>query len=283
MHVPQGLRHAYLFSLPRDLLVDIPAFEPARYGGGRTRLTHAMSNGSRVPGSNLPDAGQGFQLLAETVRRYTGIGRFDAGAVLNFGGFTDLVDALGGVDLYVDQRVVSEHRRPDGTHRDPVPGGGGYVGPQQVYEEGVQHLVGWQALDYARQRYGVEGGDYGRQRHQQHLIKALLREAFEADLVADPVALERVLRAVADALVFDGRGHSAIDYAYALRQVRPGSVVLVSLPGSSVFGGFGYAGERLEPVAEDFFEAIRDDRIARFLRAHPELLNPDRPAATARS
>ena len=279
LHVPEGLRSAYLFSLPRDLLVDVPAFEPARYGGGRTKLTHAMSSGSRVPGSNLPDVGQGFQLLAETVSRYTGIGRFDAGAVLNFGGFTKLVDALGGVDLYVDQRVVSEHMRPDGVHREPRAGGGGYVGPQQVYEEGVHHLVGWQALDYARQRYGVEGGDYGRQRHQQHLIKALLREAFEADLVSNPLRLDRVLRAVGDALVFDGRGHDVIDYAFALRRVRPGSMVLVSLPGTSVFGGFGYAGEQLGPVAGDFFEAIRKDRIARFLRAHPELLNPDRPAA----
>jgi anionic cell wall polymer biosynthesis LytR-Cps2A-Psr (LCP) family protein len=279
LHVPEGLRSAYLFSLPRDLLVDVPAFEPAGYGGGRTKLTHAMSSGSRVPGSNLPDVGQGFQLLAETVSRYTGIGRFDAGAVLNFGGFTKLVDALGGVDLYVDQRVVSEHMRPDGVHREPRAGGGGYVGPQQVYEEGVQHLVGWQALDYARQRYGVEGGDYGRQRHQQHLIKALLRGAVEADLVSDPLRLDRVLRAVGDALVFDGRGHGVIDYAFALRQVRPGSVVLVSLPGTSVFGGFGYAGEQLAPVAGDFLEAIRKDRIARFLRAHPELLNPDRPPA----
>lgn len=281
LHVPEGLRHAYLFSLPRDLLVDVPAFEPSGYGGGRTKLTHAMSNGSRVPGSNIPDVGQGFQLLAETVSDYTGIERFDAGAVLNFGGFTKLVDALGGVDLYVDQRVVSEHMRPDGVHREPLAGGGGYVGPQAVYEEGVQHLAGWQALDYARQRYGVAGGDYGRQKHQQHLIKALLRKAFAADLVTDPVQLDRVLQALGGTLVFDGRGHDVIDFAFALRHVRPGSMVLVALPGGSVFGGAGYAGEQLQPVAADFFEAIRRDRVARFLNAHPELRNPDREAVTA--
>ncbi len=50
LHVPKGLDRAYLFSLPRDLLVDIPAFPKAGYKGGKTKLTHAMSYGSRVPG-----------------------------------------------------------------------------------------------------------------------------------------------------------------------------------------------------------------------------------------
>jgi anionic cell wall polymer biosynthesis LytR-Cps2A-Psr (LCP) family protein len=268
-HVPASLSRAYLFSLPRDLLVDVPAYEPSDYPGGRTKLTHAMSNGARLPGVP-PDTASGFALLAETVSRYTGI-EFDAGAVLNFGGFADLVDALGGVDLYIDQRVASQHREPDGTHRALQPGGGGYVGPQKVYEVGQRHLSGWEALDYARQRY-IEGSDYARQRHQQQLIKALVGELFRQELVTDPVGLDRVLRAIGDALVFDGRGHEIVDFAFALQRVTTERITLVGLPGESVFsGGGGYLGEELRPVGEDFLEAVRVNRAGRFLANHPEL------------
>jgi polyisoprenyl-teichoic acid--peptidoglycan teichoic acid transferase len=275
LHVPASLSRAYLFSLPRDLLVDVPAYEPSDYPGGRTKLTHAMSNGSRLPGER-PDTASGFALLAETVSQYTGIERFDAGAVLNFGGFTELVDALGGVDLYIDQRVVSQHREPDGTHRTLQPGGGGYLGPQKVYEVGEQHLSGWEALDYARQRY-IEGSDYTRQRHQQQLIRALVGEVFAQDLATDPVGLDRVLQALDDALVFDGRGHEVVDFAFALQRVTAERITLVGLPGESVFSGGGsYLGEELQPVSEDFLAAVRDNRAGRFLSNHPELRQEER-------
>jgi anionic cell wall polymer biosynthesis LytR-Cps2A-Psr (LCP) family protein len=273
LHVPASLTRAYLFSLPRDLLVDVPPYEPSGYPGGRTKLTHAMSNGARIPGE-LPDTARGFALLAQTVSQYTGIERFDAGAVLNFAGFTDLVDAVGGVDLYVDQQVISQHRRPDGTHRTLRPGGGGYLGPQKVYEVGQQHLVGWEALDYARQRY-IEGSDYARQRHQRQLIKALVAKLFAEDLVTNPIRLDRVLSTIGDALVFDGRGHEVIDFAFALRRVTAPRITLVDLPGHTVFsGGGGYLGEELEPVAGDFLAAVRENRVGPFLADHPDL-RPD--------
>jgi polyisoprenyl-teichoic acid--peptidoglycan teichoic acid transferase len=275
LHVTASLSRAYLFSLPRDMLVDVPPFAPNGYGGGRTKLTEAMTSGARLPGG-LPDTAQGFALLAETVSQYTGIARFDAGAVLNFGGFTDLVDAVGGVDLYVDQRVVSQHRRPDGTHRTLQPGGGGYLGPQKVYEVGMQHLSGWEALDYARQRY-IEGSDYARQRHQQQLIKALVGRLFAQDLVTNPVRLDRVVRALGDALVFDGRGYRLVDYAFALQRVTAQQITLVGLPGRSVFGnGGGYLGEELEPIGDDFLAAVRDNQVGSFLADHPELRQEDR-------
>ena len=68
-----------------------------------------------VPGSTRPNAEQGYQLLARVIADYTGIEPFDAGAVLTFTGMSRLTDALGGVTLRIDQRVVSQHRRPDGS------------------------------------------------------------------------------------------------------------------------------------------------------------------------
>ncbi|GAA2708556.1 hypothetical protein GCM10010429_21880 [Micromonospora olivasterospora] len=269
-HVPKGLDRAYLFSLPRDLLVDIPAFPPARYKGGRTKLTHAMSYGSRVPGKRgRPSTAQGYELLRSTVSGYTGL-RFDAGAVVTFQGLRKLVDAVGGVDLYVDQRTPSLHRRPDGRHRDPAPGGGGYVGPQMVYEKGERQLSGWQALDYARQRY-IAGGDYARQRHQQQLIRALVRKIQAEELARQPERVEQVVAALGDTLTYAG-GPRIVDLAYALGGLPADRMVLVGLPGDSVGSGGAYRGEQLEPVGRGFLTALKAGRVDRYLAGHPELV-----------
>lgn len=273
LHVSKGLDQAYLTSLPRDLIVDVPAFPKARFGGARTKLTHAMSYGSRVPGSAKPDTAQGFQLLATTVSRYTGIARFDGGAVLNFRGMRRLVDAIGGVDLYVDQRVASIHRRPDGKLRARGASSTGYVGPQKVYPKGMNHLTGWQALDYARQRYGLPAGDYDRQRHQRQLIKALVGQVFRRGLVSDPTRLDEVLRSLGETLTFEGRGRTVTEFAYALRNLSASSIVLIGLPGHGVGRGSGYRGEQLDAVARRYFAAVRADTVDAFVRANPNLVN----------
>ncbi|MEV4541741.1 LCP family protein [Micromonospora echinaurantiaca] len=269
LHVPKGLGRAYLFSLPRDLVVDIPAFPKAGYRGGRTKLTHAMSYGSRVPGKpKQPSTAQGYELLRSTVSGYTGL-RIDAGAVVTFGGFDKLVDTLGGVDIYVDQRVASRHRRPDGRHRDPAPGG--YTGPQMVYEKGQRHLTGWQAIDYARQRY-LTGGDYARQRHQQQLVRALVRKILDQDLARQPERVEQVVAALGDTLVYSALGgRRIIDFAYALGELPAERFVLVGLPGGAVGRGSGYRGEQLTKVGRDFLTALRAGRADAYLADHPQL------------
>ncbi|SCG34352.1 LCP family protein [Micromonospora halophytica] len=269
LHVPAGLDRAYLFSLPRDLLVDIPAFPPSGYRGGRTKLTLAMSYGSRVPGRpKEPSAAQGYELLRSAVTGYTGL-RIDAGAVITFAGFDRLVDTLGGVDIYVDQRVVSIHRKPDGKHRDPAPSGGGYVGPQMVYEKGERHLNGWQALDYARQRY-ITGGDYARQRHQQQLIRGLVTRILDEDLARQPDRVEQVVAALGDTLSYAG-GPRIVDFAYALGGMSVDRISLVALPGTGVGTGSAYKGEQLKPVGQEFLTALKAGDVETFLAAHPEL------------
>ncbi|MEU5565707.1 LCP family protein [Micromonospora musae] len=267
LHVPRGLDRAYLFSLPRDLVVDIPAFPKAGYRGGRTKLTHAMSYGSRVPGRpKQPSAAQGYELLRSTVSGYTGL-RIDAGAVVTFAGFDRLVDSLGGVDLHIDQRVVSRHRQPDGRHRESAPGG--YTGPQMVYEKGNRHLTGWQALDYARQRY-IPGGDYSRQRHQQQLIRALVGKILDQGLARDPDRVQQVVDALGDTLIYVG-GRRLIDVAYALGGLPADRFVLVGLPGRSVGSGSGYRGEQLTPVGRRFLTELRAGRADAYLTKNPTL------------
>ncbi|MGS2617985.1 LCP family protein [Micromonospora sp. LZ34] len=275
LHVPASMDRAYLFSLPRDLLVEIPEFIKADFNGGTDKLNAAMSYGSRVPGKN-PDAARGFELLAETVQDVTGIKRFDAGAIINFTGFQKIVDAMGGVDMYIEREVRSEHRKPDGTHREGNPNGEGYIGPQAEYKKGNQHLKGWQALDYVRQRYpknGVPDGDYGRQRHQQQFVKAMVGQAFSADVVTNPLKLDKVLRAAGQSLIFSGRGHSVVDFGLALKNIRPDTIQMVKLPGGGVMENGKYRGERFKPEVDDFFTALHNEQLDAFLLEHPDFQN----------
>jgi polyisoprenyl-teichoic acid--peptidoglycan teichoic acid transferase len=272
LHVEPGLQKAYLYSLPRDLLVKMPAFAKAGFGGGTYKLTEAMSRGSRVPGAKTANVPQGYQLLTQTLRNYTGIKDFQAGAILNFGGLSQLVDQLGGIDMTVDETVKSHHRKPDGSLRPLKPGGGDYTGPQAVYKPGKHHFVGWQAIDYARQRYGLPNGDYDRQRHQRQLVKAILTKALSQGLNTNLTQLTGIITALGKSLV-DVGGRSPLEYAYALRHLTPADITLVGLPGASVTSGGTYRGEQLQADGKAFLKAVAQDRIAPFLATHPKLIS----------
>jgi LCP family protein required for cell wall assembly len=278
VHVPAGMNQAYLFSIPRDLLVDIPAFPKTGYRGGRAKINAAMSYGSSV-GNGKHDVAQGFDLLAKTVGQLTGIPEFDAGAIVNFGGFKKIVDAMGGVTMTIDQYVKSEHLQPDGRPRPRYARCADntcahpYYGPQATYQPGTYHLQGWQALDYVRQRYGLPNSDYDRQRHQQQFIKAMAQQALSKNVITNPGKLDAVLKAAGSALIFDGKGHDVVDWGFALKNIRSQNMTLIKLPGQSLFDGKAYLGEGLKPSAADFFTAVGRDDIGNFLFAHPEYLN----------
>ncbi|MEV6596906.1 LCP family protein [Actinoplanes sp. NPDC051346] len=277
VHIPKDLKQAYLFSIPRDLRVEIPPFPKGNFAGGTDKINSAMSYGSRL-GNGKYDAAQGFDLLAKTVSKLTGIKEFDAGAIINFHGFKDIVDAMGGVTMTIDQNVKSEHLKPDGKTRDRRPECADhscehpYIGPQAEYKKGTYHLEGWQALDYVRQRYGLPRVDYDRQRHQQQFIKAMAEQALSKNVVTNPIKLDQVLRAAGDALIFDGNGHNVVDWGLALRNLRSDDMTLVKLPGSSLTSGGSYLGEQFDASAEEFFASVRNDSVASFLVDNPGFL-----------
>ncbi|GAB1694107.1 hypothetical protein KRM28CT15_59100 [Krasilnikovia sp. M28-CT-15] len=282
VHVPPGLKEAYLFSIPRDLLVEIPPFAKTGFNGGTAKINAAMSYGSSV-GNGRHDVAQGFDLLAKTVSRLTGIQEFDAGAIINFGGFKKIVEAMGGVTMTIDQDVKSEHLQPDGKPRPRLARCADnqcahpYYGPQAEYKKGTYHLEGWQALDYVRQRYGLKNSDYDRQRHQQQFIKAMAKQALSKNVVTNPGKLDAILRAAGQSLIFDGQGHNVVDWGLALHGINSENMTLVKLPGHSVFSGSGkdrdYQGEALDPTAQEFFASVRDDTITSFMVSHPEFIN----------
>ncbi|WP_203824493.1 LCP family protein [Actinoplanes palleronii] len=277
-HIPASMDQVYLFSIPRDLYVDIPAFTKTGFGGGKSKINAAMSYGSSV-GNGKHDVKQGFQLLAKTVEQLTGIKTFEAGTIINFGGFKKIVEAMGGVTMTVDMTVKSEHLKPNGKGRDRRPECADntcahpYIGEQKVYKTGTYHMKAWEALDYVRQRYGLPNGDYDRQRHQQQFIKAMAKQAMSKDVVTNPSKLLKILDAAGDSLTFDGNGHSVIDWGLALKGLDTDSMVSIKLGGGGLYEGSKYLGEKLQDNSDQFFEAVKNDKIQEFLLAHPEFVN----------
>jgi LCP family protein required for cell wall assembly len=269
LHVDAGLRSAYLYSLPRDLRVQMPAYKKSGFPGGKHKITEAMAYGSRIPGKSTKNIANGYELLTMTISKYTGITTIQAGAILNFGGLDQLVDELGGIDMTIDRKVKSRHRTPDGKLRKLV--GHDYIGPQAVYLPGKRHLTGWQAIDYARQRYGLPNGDYDRQRHQRQMVEAILDKALAQDL-SDSAKLQTVITALGKSLVTFG-GRRPIEYAYALRELTPANITSVQLDGGGVGSGSGYLGEQLNSEARGFLTAVAKGTIPAYLKAHPKMVN----------
>ena len=76
-------------------------------------------------------------------------------AQINFTGFETLIDAVGGITVYSDQAFSAHHTK---------------------IQKGMNTLNGAQALDFARERYHVSGGDNGRGKNQMKVIEALIKK-----------------------------------------------------------------------------------------------------------
>jgi len=272
LHVTAAHDRAYLVSVPRDLMVQARPFKRSGYGGGRAKMTETFFYGAQR-GAGVSG---GMQLLALTIKETLGVS-VNAAAIINFQSFTQVIDALGGVDMCFDQRVVSKHLMigPDGRVKN-VENQDNPVGTQIVYPKGqCRHLQAWEALDYSRQRYGLENGDYDRQRHQQQLIRAIVKKATSTGVITNPVKLDRVMRAAGSAFIVDTRGVPLSDFVFALRNIGLGSLTMIRTNAGKVNSTSvdGVSFEQLSPTSAELFKAVREDRMDAFVAAHPDYVS----------
>lgn len=192
-----------LLSVPRDLLVEVkPGVEDrintAYLYGGTRRATAVMEN-----------------LIGITIDRY---------AIVDFGGFEDGVDALGGVTLEVGHPILV-----------------GLDGRRVYIPPGRQELDGLEALAYARYR-GTACGDLDRIRRQQRLVAALREQALGWNTITKLPAIVKVMhenvdtnlgikQAISLGRALVGRGKSGGMRSYQLKgkpEILPnGDAVLV--------------------------------------------------------
>ncbi|GIE78115.1 LytTR family transcriptional regulator [Actinoplanes philippinensis] len=259
VHINAAHDKAYMLSVPRDTLVQIPAYPKTGFTGSHEKINAAFQHGSGGGGGR---AG-GFELLAKTVSQVTGM-KFNAGMIANFVGFEGAVNALGGVDMCIDQKVTSIHMNTEGKVR-ALEGG-----DAKVYEPGCRHLEPWEALDYVRQRH-TKGGDYDRQRHQQQFVKAVMKEALDTG-VSSPLTLDRVLTATGKALTADWGKASMTDWLLTARGIGSDGVTMLRTNGgdyASVKCPNGASCENLTAESRKMFDAAREDKLDAFIAAHP--------------
>ncbi|MGV9695305.1 LCP family protein [Streptomyces sp. NPDC003470] len=175
VHLDAGRTSATVVSIPRDTLVTRPSC-PLPSGGTSAEADGAMFNTAYALGGPV--------CAVKTVESLTGV-RMDHYIEIDFSGFAELVDALGGVTVTTDVDIDDDKSH---LHLDA----------------GTHHLDGTQALGLARTRYGLAGGsDLARIGLQQKLVKALLGRISDAGLLTDPARLYRVADAVTGSLTTD--------------------------------------------------------------------------------
>jgi LCP family protein required for cell wall assembly len=237
MHIPADHKTAQIVSIPRDLWVQIPsANNTSCDSGSRAKINASFAYGG------LPRA-------VRTVECMTDV-HLDHVAAIDFGGFKDVTNALGGVDLNVEQTITSIHK------------------PHRVFTKGVMHMNGDQALDWIRQRKQFARGDFARMQHQQEFLKALMDKAASTGTLTNPAKLNSFLKAVTAAVTVD-HDFSLTDMAVQFRSLRSDNLTFLTSPnkGSQIIAGQSVVvSDREKALA--LYQAMAADRMGEWMAAN---------------
>jgi LCP family protein required for cell wall assembly len=208
VHLVPAARHAAVLSIPRDLYV------PVAGTGGSAKINSAFNHG---PGQLVQTIQQSLEI---PVHHYL---------LVNFDGFREVVDALGGVELYFPRPVRDDNHGRNESGLD-------------VASVGCRRLDGGQALALARSRYfqyqdragrwhADPGTDLGRIRRQQTMLRALAANAVGRNL-ANPLRANALVGSVVHSLTKDDRLtiRRAVTLVRQFRAFDPARLTTITLP-----------------------------------------------------
>lgn len=161
-----------LISIPRDLTVFVPG-----QGYRKINAVNALAEQAKDGSGREASAKAVTEILGQSIP-YT--------VKIDFRGFAEVIDAMGGVDVYVD-RSFTDQTYP----LDDALGGTEVIS----FAKGWAHLDGETALKYARSRHGNngEGSDFARAARQQKILLALKDKALSMDVILNPTKLSRIM------------------------------------------------------------------------------------------
>lgn len=136
-------KHIQLINTPRDYYIEHP-----KSNGVKDKLTHAGLYGVENSIGALEN------LYGVNINYYVR---------MNFSGFEDIIDAMGGIDVYSDKDFTVE--------------------PVKHYTVGVNHLSGIEALAFARERHAFAAGDIQRGQNQMNVIIAMINKLSSKDVL----------------------------------------------------------------------------------------------------
>jgi LCP family protein required for cell wall assembly len=224
MHVSGDRKTVTLVHFPRDLYVSVPHH-------GKDKINAAFAYG-------------GAPLLVQTLQNLVGV-PIDHVAIIGFEGFKNMTDAVGGVNVYVEE----------GSNES------GYT-----FTKGFHQMGGDEALAFVRERHQLSEGDISRGRRQQAFIKALMLKSLSRDVLANPLHLAQFIDA--------GTKNLTVDDGFSVSEMRSEAVSMRGLRGSDIsfitapFTGFGTSpiGASIDIVDEAGMhrlgEALQNDAMA---------------------
>jgi LCP family protein required for cell wall assembly len=218
-----------VLSFPRDLLIE-------RCDGSHGRINAAYQVGEERDGD-------GPSCVVETVAKHTGVDIHHYLEV-SFAGFVKVVDALGGVGLYLDEPLYDEK-----AHLD--------------LPAGCVRLQGSDALGFVRARH--VDNDFGRIARQQRFMKETLREATQLGVLANPPQLLRIIDAAASSVQTDERlGLAEMrEIAMGMRRLTAQGLQVHTVPGEAQLSAGTWYVREDEIASRALYASFADGSVLR--------------------
>lgn len=235
VHINAAHTSAFIFSIPRDSFVRVPA--GGNWKGGDNKINSAFAFG-------------GAKLAAKTVYELTKI-PLDSAMIVNFDGIEKMVAEVGSVNVCIPYKVSSMHTT-------------------RVWEAGCHDMGPDETEDFVRQRKSVPGGDFGRIHDQQLVVKALADKITNEGLLTNPLQLDRLISTAAESVTVD-QSTNLRDLVFALKDIRPANLTFATVPTKGTMNTFAGSSVQLDvPACQVLFQAVIDDKAAEWLAAHPQ-------------
>ncbi|AUI61238.1 LytTR family transcriptional regulator [Amycolatopsis sp. BJA-103] len=216
VHIPNDGSKAVAISLPRDSYVDIPG------GFGKHKINSAYAramlderkkqqeNGVSDPKELDQKANEaGAKTLIKTVEQLTG-STIDNYAAINLLGFSEITQAIGGVDVCLNDDVNDQ-----------------FSGAK--FTKGPHTISGVEALGFVRQRHGLPRGDLDRVVRQQVFMAGMARKVLSAGTLANPGKLNDLITAIKKSVVLN-QNWDVFGFAQQMKSLTGGQLEFRTIP-----------------------------------------------------
>lgn len=239
-HIPADRQRAVVISFPRDLEISRP--DCNRFDSGTNDYSDEVVPGATKVKLNTAYAVGGPRCLTKWVQQLTGM-RINHFVGIDFSGFKDMVDAVGGVTVHVDSPI-----------KDTVLG-------MVVSQTGDVTISGDQALSFVRARHviGDVTSDYGRIKRQQEFIGSLMTKVMSHGVLTNPGQLSGFVTAFAKATFGDNIGvDQMLTLAQSMKGLDASKVNFMTVPTTGESNSRGNE-VLLDSKAKAIFQALIDN------------------------
>lgn len=257
-----------MISIPRDLTLAVP-------GHGYTKINAVNAYAEQdATGSGIGAITETIETIMDETIDYT--------VKVDFSSFSEIIDAIGGIDVYVENTFTDSQYPIDGMEeatcgsssvseevpeasptpdtQPSTPSGSPYGCRYEVlsFTQGWTHLDGSTALKYARSRHGNngEGSDFSRAARQQKVLLAWKEKALSLGVLLNPNKLQNIVNVVRDNVTTNMSAWDMLALAKYADDIKTDSIASHVIDGASGLVYNSYLGSAyvLWPRKEDWSE-----------------------------